>query len=205
MSDDRHWGFHLRGFIGGAVYIPAGLLVLFSRPIIERGVLADALMTVAAWILFGAYVTVRLWAMLYVGGQKDRVLQTEGPYSIVRNPLYFGSFCFALSVPFFFESLSLALATLLALSLYFFWVIRSEEDRLKGIFGDEYRAYLMSTPRLLPNPLLYRASRDTLEVPLGPIRVETRRLWRAMLLPILSGLVAYLRSSPSWPHYFTLP
>src|SRR3954470_12277515 len=35
----------------------------------------------------------RVWCLVFIGGSKDGVLSTAGPFSVVRNPLYVGSFC----------------------------------------------------------------------------------------------------------------
>jgi peroxiredoxin len=82
-----------------------------------------------------------------VGGVKDKVLQTTGPYSITRNPLYVGGFCFALSIAFFLKSSSLALLTLAASAAYVRWVVPAEEEVLESIFGEAFREYKRRTPR----------------------------------------------------------
>src|SRR5882757_9829477 len=106
------WIFTHRSLIGIACLAPVGLAVLFSRPWIgETAPLALAL-DFLGWLFFLAYLTMRIWSTLYVGGVKDKVLQTTGPYSITRNPLYVGGLCYALSITFLLKSVSLALLTL---------------------------------------------------------------------------------------------
>ncbi len=38
--------------------------------------------------LIGIAILGRLWCTLYIGGRKSAVIVSDGPYSIVRNPLY---------------------------------------------------------------------------------------------------------------------
>ena len=129
----------------------------------------------------------RTWATLYVGGVKDKVLQTTGPYSITRNPLYVGGFCFALSIAFFLKSISLALLTLAASAAYVRWVVPAEEEVLESIFGETFREYKRRTPRMIPRPSLYK------------------RLFTASLMPILVFMLLHFRDAAWWPHWFTLP
>lgn len=87
------WIFSHRSLIGIACLLPAGLAVIFSRPWIAESSPWALAFDFAGWLLFLAYLGIRIWATLYVGGVKDKVLQTTGPYSITRNPLYLGGFC----------------------------------------------------------------------------------------------------------------
>ncbi len=140
------WIFTHRSLIGIACLAPAGLAVIFSKPWIAESSPWALLLDFAGWILFLAYLSMRIWATLYVGGVKDKILQTTGPYSITRNPLYVGGFCFALSITCFLKSFSLAALTLAASAAYVRWVIPAEEEVLESIFGDAFREYKRHVP-----------------------------------------------------------
>lgn len=198
------WIFTHRSWIGGVCLIPAGLAVIFSKPWLSEGSAPALLFDLAAWLLFLAYVTMRIWSTLYVGGVKDRVLQTQGPYSITRNPLYVGGFCFALSIAFFLKSVSLVALTLLASIAYVRWVVAAEEQVLEGIFGDSYRDYKRRVPRMIPRFSLYQAE-PTVEVRLRALRTEVKRLLAAAMMPFLVFCLLQFRGAPWWPHWFTLP
>ncbi len=198
------WIFTHRSWIGVGFLAPAALAVIFSKPwVIEPSPLA-LFLDYVGWFFFVAYVGIRIWSTLYVGGVKDQILQTSGPYSITRNPLYVGSFCFALSAAFFLKSASLVVLALVAGAVYSRWVVPAEEAVLEDIFGEAYRQYKLRAPRLIPRPSLYQAA-PTVEVRLHALRAEAKRLLTASCMPILIFSVLYLRSAPWWPHWFTLP
>ncbi|HHT9110560.1 MAG TPA: methyltransferase family protein [Candidatus Brocadiaceae bacterium] len=198
------YAFKHRGLVGVACLFPLGIAVFFSSPLIAENTFIDFATDVLGWVCFGLYVTFRTWSTLYVGGRKDKELQTQGPYSITRNPLYFGSFCFALSVSFFLESISMGAAIVIAGIIYSRWVIATEEQVLQEIFGDTFLNYIKNTPRFIPRFSQYR-SPDFLEVNLRALRTEAKRLWFAMALPIIIERIMYLRTAPWWPHWFILP
>ena len=164
----------------------------------------DLTTDVLAWFFFVGYVTLRLWATLYIGGCKDKELQTQGPYSITRNPLYLGSFCLAFSITLFFDSLLLLLASFFMGGIYSSWVVRAEERYLEKKFGEDYRKYCRQTPRFFPSFSHYRSD-ESLQVPLKAIKMEAKRLWGAAAIPILAEIIVHLRMAPWWPHWFLLP
>ena len=198
------WIFTHRSLIGVACLAPAGLAVIFSRPWIAESSPWALLLDFAGWIFFLSYLGMRIWATLYVGGVKDKVLQTTGPYSITRNPLYVGGFCFALSISCFLKSISLAALTLAASAAYVRWVVPAEEEVLESIFGEAFREYKRRTPRMIPCPGLYAAA-PTVEVRIRAMRTEAKRLFTASLMPILAFILLHFRDLPWWPHWFTLP
>lgn len=197
------WAFHHRAWIGIACFIPAILAVILSRPIFPQGSVWDYFFNVIAWGFFLAYLLFRIWATLFVGGRKDRELQTGGPYSLMRNPLYFGSLCFALSGALFLKSPLFLLLICLAAALYVRFVIRTEEAVLENAFGDAFRYYKKSTPRLFPRLSNFRTP-ARIDVDLVAIRREMKRLMLASWMPLAMDLIMHLRSRPDWPHYFRL-
>ena len=54
------------------------------------------------------------WATLYVGGRKETVLVTDGPYSACCNPLYLESFFLAVAAPLFLDRAVAVAAVLIA-------------------------------------------------------------------------------------------
>lgn len=80
-------------------------------------------------------------------------LTTEGPYKIIRHPLYVGSFmimlgfCELIDDP---ENIFFVMGPFLLLYLL---KIRSEEHKLSTRFGGQWTAYAKSTPRFFPRQL----------------------------------------------------
>ena len=63
----------------------------FRAYTLEINTLESLQMSIFGFILvvFGCFV--RIWASLYIEGNKTKNLITAGPFSMVRNPLYFFS------------------------------------------------------------------------------------------------------------------
>src|ERR1700674_3168149 len=72
--------------ISGALWL---LLLLFTQSRWQATAPhIRALIEVAGVFLILLSILGRTWCTLYIGGRKRRELITQGPYSIVRNPLY---------------------------------------------------------------------------------------------------------------------
>ena len=93
----------------------------------------------------------RSYSSLFIGGKKNDALIMDGPYSIVRNPLYVFSFLGVVGIG--LQSGVITLTTVLALAFVFYYpsVIKHEEARLEYNFGSRYRAYMQRVPRWWPN------------------------------------------------------
>ncbi len=132
----------------------------------------------------------RVWCLIFIAGKKNDVIASEGPYSLVRNPLYCFSFIGAVGFGLAVENPILALAMAVCFFLYYTFVVRNEERYLRGKFGSAYEKYCDRTPRWIPNFKLY--------VEPGSILVDPRRvrlgildamwfIWAFFLWELLEG------------------
>ncbi|MBL9094630.1 MAG: isoprenylcysteine carboxylmethyltransferase family protein [Planctomycetaceae bacterium] len=113
-------------------------------------------------LLVIAGLGVRSWAAGVL--RKGFDLTTEGPYSLCRHPLYFGSFLmmagFCLVIGYWHDFLVIFGPILLIYLL----TMRREERRLAQAYGPRWEAYVAQTPILLPfRPHSYRPGRWTLQ------------------------------------------
>ncbi len=97
----------------------------------------------------------RTWSSLYIGGRKIEEFVQTGPYSVMRNPLYFFSFLGAAGIGMQVGSVVLGLVCAVLAWLVFYTVVRQEEQVLEARYGVAYRDYLGRVPRFLPNPSLW--------------------------------------------------
>ncbi|MGE3992841.1 methyltransferase family protein [Pseudorhodoplanes sp.] len=97
----------------------------------------------------------RTWSSLYIGGRKIEEFVQTGPYSVMRNPLYFFSFLGAAGVGMQVGSVMLGLICAVLAWLVFYVVVRQEEQVLDARYGQAYRDYLARVPRFLPKPSLW--------------------------------------------------
>lgn len=193
-----------RGLIGMAILAPFAFVALFSAPYAAEGTLGDLEFDVAAFVLFVCGAFFRFWATLFIGGRKGNGLATLGPYSVCRNPLYFGTLLILLSLVLFMQNLTLAMGAFLTAAVYLTITVGSEERRLGHHFGDAYQDYCLRVPRLFPNFRLYEAP-AVVEVNMIGLRRECMNALRWLLIPIVGELLAYARTTELLPHLFHLP
>jgi len=111
----------------------------------------------AGFAFLTAGASLRIWPMLALGDrfasvvaiQEGHRLRTDGIYALARHPSYLGIILLDLGFAGIFRS-----AVALLLMPMVFWMFKRrmdvEETLLVEGFGDDYRAYMKQTPRLLP-------------------------------------------------------
>lgn len=124
-----------------AVIYPFGIYVTIY------GYCTDAtLRTGIGFIIAG--LLIRLWSNGYA--IKNDKLTTSGPYGLVRNPLYLGTFLIAIG---FTVALSMNWAGVLflaALGYMYYRTIQGEQKILAGKFGESYAQYVSKVPAMFP-------------------------------------------------------
>jgi len=133
-----------------ALVLPAIALALVTHHVYPEDSLADTMIGGLGLLFLVAAAGGRIWASAYVIGRKNRSLVTDGPFSIVRNPLYFCSFLAFVGAGLSFESLALAVVFALTFFATHWPTIHAEERHLEEIFGEAYRAYRSRVPRFVP-------------------------------------------------------
>ena len=93
-----------------------------------------------------------LWR-LYASGfiSKNEQLATDGPYALVRHPLYTGNILIIIGF-----SIASSVPWTAAVCLFFFWfyyptAIEYEDRKLHGIFGEQWIEWSSKVPALVPN------------------------------------------------------
>jgi len=76
-------------------------------------------------------------------------LETQGLHSLVRHPLYLGTFL-ALAGAFLLLPYLSNLGTVVIIIIYTVYAIRFEERKLLKIFGDDYVRYSQHVPMIIP-------------------------------------------------------
>ena len=142
------------------------VLILFCRhPYLEPGVVT--LITGALGFLGIVLAALgRLWCSVYIAGYKNKRVVDDGPYSMVRNPLYVFSLFGALGIGLTTHSFVITGLIL----LFFVWIypitVRNEELKLEARLGEPYLDYKSRTPRFVPALSRYRdVEQYTLNLP----------------------------------------
>ncbi len=196
----HHRGFRWRGGIGTALLVPATLISLFSQPIPYASWWHVTVLSLA-WVTFLAGAGLRFWATLYLGGRKERALVNEGPYSMVRHPLYLGSLLIGLGAGLFLESIAFELAVIVVALIYAVATVPVEEQVLRSRHGAAFDAYATQVPRFWPAWRRF-SSPPQIQVDLHALRLEWARASRWVWIPVIGTTVSYLRHQPWWPHLF---
>ncbi|HUT31288.1 MAG TPA: isoprenylcysteine carboxylmethyltransferase family protein [Sedimentisphaerales bacterium] len=132
------------------------LVLLFTGHSFSQQGVIDLLLEVSGLFLLSICSLGRLWALMYISGNKKRELVTCGPYSVVRHPLYLSSLIGAMGIGLGSENL-LVLSLIVVFYLFYYpFTILAEERKLTDRFGQAYLEYMRSTPRFLPKFSLYK-------------------------------------------------
>lgn len=85
---------------------------------------------------------------LFIAHSQNELIIT-GIHKYIRHPLYLGTFIFIWGLFIFTPLLSLFIADLV-ITLYTLLAIKFEEAKLEAEFGEQYRSYKATVPKLLP-------------------------------------------------------
>lgn len=187
-----------------ALVLPAVLMAAVTHHTYPEDSVADTLLGAVGLVLLIVSAGGRIWASAYLTGKKNRSLVTGGPFSLVRNPLYFFSFVGFVGAGLSFESITLAGVFALTFFVTHWPTIHAEERALEELFGEAYRTYCSRVPRFIP---AIRKAETT-----GVVDLDTRGFSRAVLecmaIPlvfVLAELTELAKLSSLLPVLWRLP
>lgn len=112
------------------------------------------LATPDAWSIFGGFLLMmagmffRAWSSGYIN--KDRELATEGPYSLTRNPLYFGSLILGSGIAVAGNNVITYLIFVVYYFFFFTFLIAIERKRMRKRFGQQYETWAKEANLFFP-------------------------------------------------------
>lgn len=108
--------------------------------------------SIAGLMLFVFGISMIFWVIYFLKKATfipENKLFTNGPFNIVRHPMYFGGITGAIGLAIYAGSLPAFLYSI-ALVLMLNHISNAEEDDLKIRFGIEYEKYVKKVPKLFP-------------------------------------------------------
>ncbi|MBN2299236.1 MAG: isoprenylcysteine carboxylmethyltransferase family protein [Deltaproteobacteria bacterium] len=132
----------------GAAFL---FLLLFSGYSWSPNIYMHLAVDLVAFVLILVCTFGRLWALAYISGHKTKDLITDGPYSLVRNPLYLFSLIGAFGVGLVSKNVVVFALILILFVIYYPFVIRAEEKHLLEVHGHTFEEYKAKTPMFIPN------------------------------------------------------
>ena len=147
----------------------------------------------------------RIYSAAFLGGRKNRQLMTDGPFSIVRNPLYMFSLIGIVGVGLLSARITILLSLLGMHLISYHFLVRREEVRLLENFGDDYRAYCARVKRFVPT-LRHYTQPEEITVRPGLLLIAIRDAWVWLLPYPFFELIDYLRDDAHiLPILFIMP
>jgi len=153
------------------------LIIFFSHPT-KVSLFSGAIFSILGLLL-------RAWAAATI--VKVKVLSTEGPYSIVRNPLYLGSFLAGLGVMMACGSLFLLVVFSVGFLFIHFHKMKEEEEELYKEHKEKFLEYKEKVPAFVPNFLNFKMAPFSFE------RYKANNEYRALLTVIIIYIFLVLK------------
>jgi len=129
------------------------LMIFFMNPTIAS--------IVTGFIFVFSGESIRIWAVSYAGSETRvtgevgaSILVTQGPYSIIRNPLYLGNILIYSGFGIMSYALFpyLLIAAICFFIFQYYLIIRNEEDYLLQTYTEKFFSYCNNVKRFLPFP-----------------------------------------------------
>jgi protein-S-isoprenylcysteine O-methyltransferase Ste14 len=179
-------------------------ILLLSRSQWEEGGLLHEGLEWVGYFSLILCVLGRVWCAVYIGGRKNQAVVTDGPYSIVRNPLYVFSFFGVLGVGLSTGTITIPALLAALFLIYYAQVVRREEQFLADNLGAEYVAYLAKVPRWIPDFRLWQEREEIVVRPKFVFITMRDSAWFFIALPLFE-LIDLLHDFAIVPVLFLLP
>ena len=196
---------------GAYIYIVIGIGVLIAWCSGRLGPFATAEANCAwFWVSFAVAtgaailrIIVGGYAALGTSGNAKKAaeaseLNTTGPYSLVRNPLYVFTIIGVAGVGAQTGSLTMAVGLALLVAIVFYAVALQEQAFLADAFGDEYRAYAERVPLFLPRFSTWQEADQLTIVPMLVRRTFMDASLFLLAIP-LDDVIRWLQDN-NWVH-----
>ena len=185
------------GIQGSLIFLSLAVIALFPKFFFSarRAGCADSVLGALGLVLVLAGFLVRIVSRGYKaeGSSDGKTLIRHGPYMLMRNPMYCGTFLIGIGIiTAVFQWWVFALFAGIYGAIYI-PQIRKEEKVLKDRFGRTYEAYCRATPRYFPGPVRL-ATTD----PRTYARVKW--VWVKKELPPLAAVVLFLSAIFYYAH-----
>lgn len=192
ISAHREYSERVRLFTAKvAVWLVAAGLLFAHHVYREDGLLNLLFEATGSFMLFLAAVG-RIWSAGFIAGQKNVRLIQDGPYSVMRHPLYFFTLLGFLGAGLAMESFVFTGTMITIFLVTHLPVVRREEDRLRELFGEEYDRYARRVPALIPKPWLFRCP--------SSLELQCQTYNRAVFDASLIGLIFIGLEVLEWCH-----
>jgi protein-S-isoprenylcysteine O-methyltransferase Ste14 len=146
----------VRRLVLGLAVLICVLMYVFTNSRLDA---ANSIHEMIEWVGIVAIVICilgRTWASLYVAACKAEPFVTQGPYSVMRNPLYFFSILGIAGVGLQLGSVVAGVVFgVLAWAVGYVTALQEERAMMER-HGVAFADYMATVPRFLPNPRLWR-------------------------------------------------
>ena len=149
-----------RILISRLVVTPVVVLILLLTPSITKYPLLNVILEIVGLLIVVVGVLGRIFSSLFMGNNRDQKVVSTGIYATTRNPLYFFSFVGTFGLTLAYGSLIFSVSFLVFFGLYYYKVIKSEEEYLTKHFKGCYTDYKKNTPRFFPNFKLFKIENE---------------------------------------------
>jgi protein-S-isoprenylcysteine O-methyltransferase Ste14 len=184
----HEWTIKYRQPVSIAVTIICGFLLFLTPHSLPEKSILKSLMDGFGYALVVVAAFGRIWSTLYISGYKEDRVVLEGPYAIIRNPLYVFSFLGAMGMGLVTNNLLILVTLLSAFILYYRLVVLAEEKNLQEKFGQTYFEYTCRVPRFIPRAFRL-VEPDTYPVRPRHVRRSLQQImWFFWILLILYGI-----------------
>lgn len=101
-------------------------------------------------ILFGSLFRISARGYKSEYSKMGHALMVDGPYSVIRHPMYFGSFLLGTGVCFMLWKLWVFIVFLVLFFIVYIPQIIKEDKKLSKVFGDRFTVYRNNVPFFFP-------------------------------------------------------
>lgn len=142
-------------------------------------------------LLFGLLLRISSRGFKSENSRHGHALVKQGPYALVRNPMYLGIILIGLGIVLVLFKWWVAIFFILVFSVRYAYLIVKEEKKLIEHFGSEYRDYMSSVPRLFPrlDGIIKKDLREFI-----PLKLS----WVSRELPSVIGVISAVLFIESW-------